>query len=141
MKRSTRSRYLTTALATVCVPRFYFQEEDGIRDKLVTGVQTCALPILPGVWMKRHPTGAPRCAEIAGSLPAVYHGRDLPGPVSPVGWCFIHSPGKLAIGTTRVDRYGGRSYRRNAFRTSAPGSSLQGRTGAIRRRGAGISAH
>src|SRR2546423_9241641 len=26
---------------------FFFQEEDGIRDKLVTGVQTCALPIYP----------------------------------------------------------------------------------------------
>src|SRR5207244_10344013 len=24
---------------------FFFQEEDGIRDDLVTGVQTCALPI------------------------------------------------------------------------------------------------
>src|SRR2546425_3148319 len=28
---------------------FFFQAEDGIRDKLVTGVQTCALPILTGV--------------------------------------------------------------------------------------------
>src|SRR5205823_11746620 len=28
--------------ATCC---FFFQAEDGIRDKLVTGVQTCALPI------------------------------------------------------------------------------------------------
>src|SRR5687767_8172457 len=28
---------------------FFFQAEDGIRDKLVTGVQTCALPILLGV--------------------------------------------------------------------------------------------
>src|SRR5205823_10836705 len=27
---------------------FFFQAEDGIRDKLVTGVQTCALPILAG---------------------------------------------------------------------------------------------
>src|SRR5205823_9934807 len=27
------------------VPVFFFQAEDGIRDKLVTGVQTCALPI------------------------------------------------------------------------------------------------
>src|SRR5205823_7724041 len=28
---------------------FFFQAEDGIRDKLVTGVQTCALPIyVPG---------------------------------------------------------------------------------------------
>src|SRR6266404_7810453 len=29
---------------------FFFQAEDGIRDKLVTGVQTCALPILRGEW-------------------------------------------------------------------------------------------
>src|SRR6266536_4983088 len=27
---------------------FFFQAEDGIRDPLVTGVQTCALPICPG---------------------------------------------------------------------------------------------
>src|SRR5207247_7742251 len=26
---------------------FFFQAEDGIRDPLVTGVQTCALPIFP----------------------------------------------------------------------------------------------
>src|SRR5207245_5242972 len=26
---------------------FFFQAEDGIRDATVTGVQTCALPILP----------------------------------------------------------------------------------------------
>src|SRR5258708_26749228 len=29
---------------------FFFQAEDGIRDDLVTGVQTCALPILLKVW-------------------------------------------------------------------------------------------
>src|SRR5204863_4150875 len=28
---------------------FFFQAEDGIRDLYVTGVQTCALPIFPGV--------------------------------------------------------------------------------------------
>src|SRR5258708_26690476 len=28
---------------------FFFQAEDGIRDDLVTGVQTCALPICPSV--------------------------------------------------------------------------------------------
>src|SRR2546430_7461443 len=27
--------------------RYFFQAEDGIRDLTVTGVQTCALPILP----------------------------------------------------------------------------------------------
>src|SRR2546425_4224773 len=31
--------------STVIVFFFFFQAEDGIRDKLVTGVQTCALPI------------------------------------------------------------------------------------------------
>src|SRR2546430_8449712 len=30
-----------------CMSCFFFQAEDGIRDLTVTGVQTCALPILP----------------------------------------------------------------------------------------------
>src|SRR5215216_4785770 len=30
-----------------CLFFFFFQAEDGIRDDLVTGVQTCALPIYP----------------------------------------------------------------------------------------------
>src|SRR6266516_4115297 len=29
---------------------FFFQAEDGIRDRTVTGVQTCALPIFPTSW-------------------------------------------------------------------------------------------
>src|SRR2546425_9743979 len=32
---------------------FFFQAEDGIRDKLVTGVQTCALPICLRVEVQR----------------------------------------------------------------------------------------
>src|SRR5256885_4140954 len=32
--------------AIVCLLFFFFQAEDGIRDYKVTGVQTCALPIL-----------------------------------------------------------------------------------------------
>src|SRR5687767_15234118 len=31
---------------------FFFQAEDGIRDKLVTGVQTCALPICGRIGMR-----------------------------------------------------------------------------------------
>src|SRR5438094_2539881 len=30
----------------LCIFFFFFQAEDGIRDRTVTGVQTCALPIL-----------------------------------------------------------------------------------------------
>src|SRR5687767_15523176 len=40
---------------------FFFQAEDGIRDKLVTGVQTCALPI-SSVTMN------PQTLEIAGAI-------------------------------------------------------------------------
>src|SRR5205823_8977494 len=32
---------------------FFFQAEDGIRDKLVTGVQTCALPIYTATQFNR----------------------------------------------------------------------------------------
>src|SRR5207245_5046011 len=34
------------SLSCVCFVFFFFQAEDGIRDATVTGVQTCALPIL-----------------------------------------------------------------------------------------------
>src|SRR3989441_13015008 len=37
---------------------FFFQAEDGIRDKLVTGVQTCALPILNAVAVMSAPARA-----------------------------------------------------------------------------------
>src|SRR5687767_15278641 len=41
--------YAATELTTCSssLSSFFFQAEDGIRDKLVTGVQTCALPISP----------------------------------------------------------------------------------------------
>src|SRR5437867_5983085 len=38
---------------------FFFQAEDGIRDRTVTGVQTCALPIFSvGAWSSVAPTRA-----------------------------------------------------------------------------------
>src|SRR5688572_31702234 len=39
---------------------FFFQAEDGIRDLTVTGVQTCALPILLGVVEQRGRQEAPQ---------------------------------------------------------------------------------
>src|SRR2546428_6145866 len=42
---STLSRFHETS-CFLCI-FFFFQAEDGIRDLIVTGVQTCALPILP----------------------------------------------------------------------------------------------
>src|SRR4051794_41634907 len=54
---------------------FFFQAEDGIRDGRVTGVQTCALPILPA----RHPHRAqladrdarPAAFLVDGSWPGI----------------------------------------------------------------------
>src|SRR5438105_8157016 len=43
---STTGRYTIISCA---ISLFFFQAEDGIRDPLVTGVQTCALPILLGI--------------------------------------------------------------------------------------------
>src|SRR5205823_8522409 len=49
---------------------FFFQAEDGIRDKLVTGVQTCALPIsqytLTGYDASAHMTEETTDAEVSG---------------------------------------------------------------------------
>src|SRR2546425_3680966 len=41
------SVFVSCAILSSVIPSFFFffQAEDGIRDKLVTGVQTCALPI------------------------------------------------------------------------------------------------
>src|SRR5207247_4097004 len=55
---------------------FFFQAEDGIRDPLVTGVQTCALPIFERVGLKgfehRYPVqlsgGMQRRCELARAL-------------------------------------------------------------------------
>src|SRR5207249_9329711 len=60
--------------------RFFFQAEDGIRDRNVTGVQTCALPI----WM---PWGAPSSASTFASwasaaLAAEYAAKSLPGAIT-----------------------------------------------------------
>src|SRR5256714_2706474 len=47
MQAVRRTRTCETSMFdSVCIAFFFFfQAEDGIRDKLVTGVQTCALPI------------------------------------------------------------------------------------------------
>src|ERR1017187_9468818 len=51
---SPRARALPRCLGTRCRFLFFcfFQAEDGIRDTSVTGGQTCALPICPGLVSK-----------------------------------------------------------------------------------------
>src|SRR5206468_9041698 len=38
--------FMRCLFVSQCIFFFFFQAEDGIRDLIVTGVQTCALPIL-----------------------------------------------------------------------------------------------
>src|SRR5229473_301109 len=52
---------------------FFFQAEDGIRDKLVTGVQTCALPIWPLPSQRAHERGLVAGRD-AGAVAVLAHG-------------------------------------------------------------------
>src|SRR2546425_12630644 len=54
---------------------FFFQAEDGIRDKLVTGVQTCALPIwtaLPAIRRDHRHLGNPLGVQRAYPQPGAF---------------------------------------------------------------------
>src|SRR2546426_1783289 len=51
---------------------FFFQAEDGIRDYKVTGVQTCALPILQKpIWIWNGPERSPEVRTSSTSTPAM----------------------------------------------------------------------
>src|SRR5205823_6764525 len=52
---------------------FFFQAEDGIRDKLVTGVQTCALPIFFAASMNvfAHLSNFWACSRRPGARPEI----------------------------------------------------------------------
>src|SRR5437868_12947166 len=57
---------------------FFFQAEDGIRDRNVTGVQTCALPI-----STQTPPPTPQRAVPAGHRPGVAVPTLPPAPPAP----------------------------------------------------------
>src|SRR5207244_4938494 len=75
---------------------FCFRAEDGIRDDLVTGVQTCALPIYPGGdrGLSQHPAG-----DAPGPWPEP---RCLPGRDQPR--IQLGDDGRLAAGRRQDDR-------------------------------------
>src|SRR3989454_6550117 len=58
-------------MTSVFVFFFFFQAEDGIRDYKVTGVQTCALPILLRPIDDREEPGRVHAANVPGVQPAV----------------------------------------------------------------------
>src|SRR5205823_8280395 len=99
--------------------RFFFQAEDGIRDTLVTGVQTCALPISTArpmsasantTWGPLPPSSSITC------LPAARLATDAPVSVEPTkptpstsGWPATSSPTSAPGPVTRLTAPAGRS--------------------------------
>src|SRR5699024_11346605 len=66
---------------------FFFQAEDGIRDRNVTGVQTCALPISPVLnYPEAVILGIGRIAE----KPVVRNGEIVVAPVLALSLSFDH---------------------------------------------------
>src|SRR5574339_719041 len=85
-------------LTTGMVSFFFFQAEDGIRDRLVTGVQTCALPISSVTTKERRKNAVPPFItsklQQASRFPVkktmmvaqqLYEGIELPGEDAPIG--------------------------------------------------------
>src|SRR5207247_5064475 len=96
---------------------FFFQAEDGIRDPLVTGVQTCALPILtgqPAISLPLHQT--PDGLPVGVQLVAGYGREDL----------LIRVASQLEQAAPWHDRSEerrvGREWRRRSTRTDTPKS-------------------
>src|SRR5207248_3575349 len=86
---------------------FFFQAEDGIRDRTVTGVQTCALPISTG------PRGAAR--KFCRSAPAAVSTARPPSRWSDETTCWrVSAPGPPAP----ADRCQWRSEERRAGKPS-----------------------
>src|SRR5216683_3613994 len=67
---------------------FFFQAEDGIRDLIVTGVQTCALPILRRPGLLR---GELRLDGPLGTVPQAQQPGDAVGIGVPAGWRHVHA--------------------------------------------------
>src|SRR5207245_7314150 len=69
----------THSRPSVVVWCFFFQAEDGIRDATVTGVQTCALPILPLMKLR---LAAPRYVIDLGRLRGMSYIREENGQIA-----------------------------------------------------------
>src|SRR5207247_8405532 len=101
---------------------FCFQAEDGIRDPLVTGVQTCALPIF--TLSGSIPSGFP-CRRLASSRAASRLLAAVIACRSPVKWRF-----RSSIGTTwAYPQIGRASCRERGWIAEGAGTGKKERTG------------
>src|SRR5205823_9994863 len=75
---------------------FFFQAEDGIRDKLVTGVQTCALPIC----RVRYSRNFRSCTQIMDGIGG--SGSDMGADSH--GWCIPNSKNRAFLSLNEIGR-------------------------------------
>src|SRR5699024_12138081 len=96
---------------------FFFQAEDGIRDRNVTGVQTCALPILAGIR-----PGGYRCGVETDPGPGTRLSRPGTEPARPGGRArrFRHGVGD-GLGAVHVAK--GRSEERRVGKEGRSGGA------------------
>src|SRR2546421_11546605 len=87
---------------------FFFQAEDGIRDLIVTGVQTCALPISRRGARAVPPAAPPHLCDVLGPV----HAGRVGGEESRV------RGGSRAVAATRSGHGGVSRARRSRLRTS-----------------------
>src|SRR5258708_10904361 len=93
---------------------FFFQAEDGIRDDLVTGVQTCALPILTFV-IESYGKLEQLSSPVPPSKPPIRSACGWGAAATPVG---VESP-QLNVRPRAQTRSTGRT-RRFHFTTTSP---------------------
>src|SRR5699024_3964161 len=86
----------------------FFQAEDGIRDRNVTGVQTCALPICTSTgatWWSTPTDGPPGCSRHRAARPATVRSTPVrPATVRPPTRPPGSGPRELGPGKPRRDR-------------------------------------
>src|SRR5690348_18002581 len=107
--------YVLLKTLLFCDLLFFFQAEDGIRDGRVTGVQTCALPILPaGAWGSRGSGGAGGTSARAGARPRSrrsHHASSGDTLTSPMQGTII----KIAVTEGQIGRAACRGKRRERW--------------------------
>src|SRR5205823_14807185 len=101
--------------ARIAFVLFFFQAEDGIRDKLVTGVQTCALPISSAIRTSGGVNGG--CPHRSRRRS---EGNPAPGSTAPgsLGGCFARTTTTSGRLPPRGHTRGGRSHNGQIGRAS-----------------------
>src|SRR3712207_8829814 len=74
LARRAKCRWTAIASMRWCGILFFFQAEDGIRDIGVTGVQTCALPILVQTVLQSCSPDSLGCRALALAMPTPWAG-------------------------------------------------------------------